>query len=346
MTTDEIYMERCLNLAQKGEGCVAPNPMVGSVIVCGGKIIGQGYHEKFGGPHAEVNAVASVPAELHHLIPQSTLYVNLEPCAHFGKTPPCADLLVHEHCARVVIGSVDPNPQVSGRGIEKLRAAGIEIRTGVLEKESNFLNRRFFTFQTKHRPYIILKWAQSADGFMALNQPKQLWLTGEESRKLVHQWRSVEQAILVGKNTVEIDDPALTARLVNGKNPTRLVIDQYLGLGFDKKIFRNDAELFVYNERISEDDGTVHSVKLDFSKNVLDQIMAHLFSKNIQSVIIEGGPSTLRRFIEQDLWDEARVFTAQTILGEGKKSPEFSGVLLRKEKIGSDSLSTYTKAPL
>jgi diaminohydroxyphosphoribosylaminopyrimidine deaminase/5-amino-6-(5-phosphoribosylamino)uracil reductase len=341
MQDDEQYMKKCLELAGKGFGYVFPNPMVGCVIVYNNKVIGSGYHEKFGGPHAEVNAIKSVPGEFQHFFPQSTLYVNLEPCAHQGKTPPCADMLVYEKFARVVIGSLDPNPLVSGRGIEKLKSAGIEVKTEVLKEESDFLNRRFITFHTKNRPYIILKWAESADGFMALDKPKQIWLTGEESRKLVHQWRSEEQGILVGRNTVEIDDPALTARLVTGKNPVRLILDQYLTLGFDKKIFRDDADVYIYNEKIDDVDGTVHNVKIDFAGDVLAQIMKHLYSIDIQSIIVEGGPTTLKRFVEQDLWDEARVFTSTTLLKDGKKSPEFNGILKHEEMVGEDTLKIF-----
>src|ERR1019366_6213146 len=264
MTQDEQYMKRCLDLAIKGLGHVAPNPLVGCVIVDEGKIIGEGYHQKFGEAHAEVNAVNAVPDELNHRLPHSTLYVNLEPCSHFGKTPPCADMIVSHKIKRVVIGSFDPNLQVNGQGIQKLKDAGIEVSTGVLEEESDFLNRRFMTFHRQHRPYIILKWAKSVDDFMAPDESKQVWLTGDESKKLVHQWRSEEQAILVGKRTVEIDDPQLTVRLVKGKNPVRLVIDRTLSLPVSQKIFRPDARLFLYNEVESYYDDWLNFVKLDF----------------------------------------------------------------------------------
>jgi len=331
-------MQRCLDLAVKAIGHVAPNPMVGCVIVHEGKIIGQGYHQQFGKPHAEVNAINSVPENLQHLLPQSTLYVNLEPCAHHGKTPPCADLIVSKKIQHVIIGSTDPNPKVAGKGIQKLRDAGIEVTTGVLKPEADFLNRRFLTFYTQHRPYIILKWAESADGFMAPNVPKQLWLTNEHSKKLVHQWRSEEQAIMVGKKTVEIDNPELTVRLIEGKNPARVVIDRTLSLPASKNIFAPNAPVYIYNQLKQSTDSKIHHEKIDFNQSVLPQVLCSQVSKGIQSIIVEGGSFTINQFIEQNLWDEARIFTAPVKLEEGKAAPKLTGRLLNERMIEGDRL--------
>ena len=338
MDNHEIYMQRCLDLAVKAIGHVAPNPMVGCVIVHEDKIIAEGYHQQFGMPHAEVNAINAVPGNLLHLLPHSTLYVNLEPCAHHGKTPPCADLIVSKKIGRVVVGSNDPNPKVAGKGIQKLLDAGVEVITGILKPEADFLNRRFLTFYTKHRPYIILKWAESADGFMAPIEPRQIWLTNEHSKKLVHQWRAEEQAIMVGKRTVEIDDPELTVRLAEGKNPTRIVIDRRLSIPASKKIFAPNAPVIIYNEREQYSDSKIHLEKIDFGQPVLLQVLNNLATKNIQSLVVEGGPFTLQQFIEQNLWDEARIFTASTKLGEGKSSPDISGKCIQEQVITDDKL--------
>ena len=331
-------MQRCLDLAIKAIGHVAPNPMVGSVIVHEGKIIGEGYHQQFGKAHAEVNAINSVPDELLHLLPESTIYVSLEPCSHHGKTPPCADLIVSKKIPKVVIASNDPNPQVAGKGLQKLRDAGVEVVTGILKKEADFLNRRFMTAHIKHRPYIILKWAESADGFMASNEPKQIWLTNDYSKKLVHQWRGEEQAILVGKHTVEIDNPELTVRLVEGKNPARIVIDRNLSLPSSKKIFKPNASVFVFNGLKEQAEGNIHFEQVDFNQLVFPQILKSLASKHIQSIIVEGGPATLQHFVDANLWDEVRVFTAPVKLGSGKASPKITGQLLKEEMIGGDRL--------
>lgn len=336
MNIHEQYMQRCLDLAVQGLGNVAPNPMVGCVIVHDSKIIGEGYHQKFGEAHAEVNGITSVSNE--ELFQQSTLYVNLEPCSHFGKTPPCVDLILQKKIPRVVIGSYDPNPKVAGNGIEKLKAAGVEVITEILKSESDFLNRRFITFHTKHRPYIILKWAQSSDGFMALNEPKQFWFTNDESKKLTHKWRSEEQGIIVGRNTVEVDDCELTVRLWKGKNPLRVVIDRKNQLPPDKKIFNGQAKTIVFSEGENRLEDSNHIIKIDFSQNVLSQIMNELYQLEIQSVIVEGGPNTLNQFIEQNLWDEARVFTSKHFLETGKPSPKISGPLIEEIDIESDYL--------
>ncbi len=343
MDKHEKYMRACLYLAEKGMGSVSPNPMVGSVIVYDGKVIGRGYHASYGGPHAEVNAIDSVKEEDRELLKHSTLYVNLEPCAHFGKTPPCAELIVRMGIPHVVYGSEDPNPLVAGQGVEKLRNAGVEVLSGVLKKEADFLNRRFFTAMTKHRPYIILKWAESQDGFMAGNGAKQIWLTGEESKKRVHEWRAEEDAIMVGTRTVEIDNPELTVRLVEGKNPMRVVIDQNLTLDPSQKIFNNDVPVFVYNEKEESISENIHRIKINFAENILPQIMNDLYLRKVRSLIVEGGADTLQHFVETDLWDEARIFSTEKILGEGKKGPKVFGKKIGEEKIGNDTLITVVR---
>ncbi len=341
--THNIFIQRCLDLAISGLGKVAPNPLVGSVIVHNGLIIGEGYHEYFGGPHAEVNAINSVRENLKSLLSECTLYVNLEPCAHHGKTPPCVDLIIQHKIPTVVIGSGDPNPLVAGKGIQRLREAGVEVITDILKEECDYLNRRFITFHTKHRPYIILKWAQSQDGFMAPEKPEKFWLTNDESRKLSHLWRSEEQAIMVGRRTVEIDNPELTVRLVTGKNPIRITIDRKLALHASHKIFRQDAQLILFNELEDYRETKLHFVKIDFEKNTLPQMMDFLYSRQIQSVIIEGGPETLKHFVEQDLRDEARIFTAPKQMTSGKKAPILQGRVLKNQQIEGDALTIISR---
>ncbi len=339
MSADEVYMQRCLDLAIKGAGLVAPNPMVGCVIVHNNKIIGEGYHQKYGGPHAEVNAINSVVNK--DLLPNSTLYVSLEPCSHFGKTPPCADLILQKKIPAVVIAGLDPNPLVAGNGIARLKAAGVAVTQGILQQQADYLNRKFITFHTKHRPFITLKWAQSADGFMGLNEPKQFWFTNTESKKLMHKWRTEEQAILVGKNTVAVDDCELTARLWPGNNPLRVVIDRNLDLPADRKIFNGRSTTFIFNQIKSATEGANQFIKLDFSQNLLYQILDTLYKANIQSLTVEGGAETLRHFIDEHLWDEARVFTSPHLLQTGKPAPQLNAQLVAQTEIESDILRTY-----
>lgn len=337
-------MQRCLELAMKGIGNVAPNPLVGSIIVYFDKVIGEGYHQQYGQAHAEVNAINSVADK--ELLKQSTLYVNLEPCSHFGKTPPCADLIIKMGIPRVVIGSNDPNPEVAGKGIRKLREAGVEVVTGVLEDEADFLNRRFITFHTLQRPYIILKWAQSADGIMAPKEPKQLWLTNEQSKKLVHQWRSEEQAILIGGNTLMADEPKLTVRLVSGKNPLRIVISRHLSsTDFPQAFFAEKVPTWIFNELVSKKEGEVEFIKVEadsrgmsWELNMIQAILRRAYDKGIQSIIIEGGPATLQHFVNTGLWDEARIFTTPHILKEGKAAPVLAGQIIHEENIEGDEL--------
>ncbi|RYY31233.1 MAG: bifunctional diaminohydroxyphosphoribosylaminopyrimidine deaminase/5-amino-6-(5-phosphoribosylamino)uracil reductase RibD [Sphingobacteriaceae bacterium] len=339
MPPHEIYMQRCLQLADIGAGNVSPNPMVGSVIVHNGKIIGEGYHRKYGEAHAEVNAINAVIAKYPNhaeLLAQSTIYVSLEPCAHYGKTPPCADLIIKHHIPQVVVGCRDPFAQVDGKGIEKLIEAGAEVVVGVLETECRALNKRFFTRVQKHRPYIILKWAQTQDGFFAPADKCQYWITGTEARKLVHKWRSEEDAILVGKNTVAIDNPQLNTRYWQGKSPKRIIIDRRLELSDTLHVFDKSIETLVFNAIKTDIDDNIKYIALeDFDRFVPQYIMYQLYMQDIQSVIIEGGVHTLNSFIEAGLWDEARIFTGSGDLLAGIKAPEISGTLIAEEIVDS-----------
>ena len=309
-----LYMERCLELARLGLGRVQPNPMVGAVIVHGGRIIGEGYHHRYGEAHAEVNALASVKEPA--LLKESTLYVNLEPCSHFGKTPPCADAIIRHGIPRVVVGTVDCHDKVNGNGIAKLRAAGIDVTVDVCEQECRELNRRFFTYHAQKRPYVILKWAQTADGFMDVDrsdgQPHSYWITNPALRVLVHKWRSEEDAILVGYNTMANDQPQLTTRLYPGKSPQRFVMQRG-------------------NEIIAP---------LPYTPVPLDvpACLQQLYEQNIQSVIVEGGRKTLDRFIESGLWDEARILVGDVTWGKGLPAPTLTETPEVKEIVDNNTL--------
>lgn len=335
-------MQRCLELAKLGFGFVSPNPVVGAVIVHQDKIIGEGYHQRYGEAHAEVNAVNSVLSHFDNaaqLLSESTIYVSLEPCAHYGKTPPCADLIIKHRIPNVIVGCRDPFDQVNGKGIEKLIAAGINVTVGVLEKECLELNKRFFTRVQKHRPYIILKWAQTADGFFAPADNSQFWITGEQSRKLVHQWRSEEDAILVGRNTALIDNPQLNVRYAKGKSPKRVIIDRRLELPERLHVFDQSVETFVFNEVKTEFNGNTKYIALeDFDRYVPQYILYQLYLQDIQSVIIEGGAKTLAHFIEAGLWDEARIFTGNASLKQGIQAPEIKGDVVSSDLVGEDTL--------
>ena len=329
-------MKRCLTLGQKGIGLVSPNPMVGCVIVYEGEIIGEGFHQKYGEAHAEVNAINSVTDK--SLLNKSTLYVNLEPCAHFGKTPPCSNLIIEHKIPKVVIGCIDSFSEVAGKGIEKMKNKGIEVVVGMLEKESRMLNKRFFTFHEKNRPYVILKWAESKDGFIAPNNQKEpFWMTSSESKKLVHKWRAEEDAILVGRITAEKDNPSLTVREVKGKNPSRIVIDKDLKLSSDLNLFDSNAKTLIFNAIKSEEINSNVFIKTDFNNLVLN-ILENLYKQNIQSVIIEGGATTLQSFIDARLWDEAKIFTTNKELNDGIKSPNIEGEIALETVIEGDKL--------
>lgn len=341
---DNKYIIRCLELAAKGLGHTAPNPMVGCVIVHDNKIIGESYHHEYGGPHAEVNAINTVKNK--KLLKDSVLYVNLEPCSHYGKTPPCADLIIKMKVPKVVIGSEDPNSIVKGNGIRRLRAAGIRVKTGVCEKQCMELNKRFFTFHQKKRPYIILKWAMTKDGFIDVirkeNRQAQIsWITGQKARTLVHQWRSEEQAVMAGTNTVINDDPQLTTRYWEGKDPVRIIIDRKLRIPQTAHVLDGSAKTIVYTAVKRKSTGNAEYVSIDFFKNIIRQVCDELFLRNIQSVIIEGGAKLLQSFIDCGKWDEARVFTGDAEFGDGLKAPVLKAKAQHDVSIGMDILRIY-----
>jgi diaminohydroxyphosphoribosylaminopyrimidine deaminase / 5-amino-6-(5-phosphoribosylamino)uracil reductase len=338
-------MKRCLALAVKGFWNVFPNPMAGCVIVYKRKIIGEGYHERFGGPHAEINALNSVKNK--DLLKDSTLYVSLEPCSHYGKTPPCADAIIKYGIKQVVIGCVDPNPLVKGKGIAKLVQNGCDVITGVIENECVELNRIFFTFHREKRPYIILKWAMTRDGFMdkvRTRNEKPLKITGKEADKLTHRWRSEEQAVMVGTNTVLMDNPFLTVRHVKGRSPVRIILDKNLKIPSNSNIFSNFAPVIVFNGKKNSKSGNREYVKTGFNRHKLEGILNELYKRNIQSVLVEGGAELLNSFIKQGLWDEARVFSSGKKIGEGIKSPEIGCKSFSKVKIGKDTLNLYRQS--
>ncbi len=330
MKVHQKYMARCIELAKNGLGTTYPNPLVGAVVVCDGKIIGEGWHRKSGEPHAEVLAIRSVKDP--DLLAKSTIYVSLEPCSHFGKTPPCADLILECGIPEIVIGTVDPNEKVAGKGIAKLEAAGRKVVVGVLENDCNDLNKRFFTFHRKKRPYVILKWAQSADGFVAplqKDQRKPVWITNEFSRQLVHKWRAEEQAILVGTQTVVDDNPTLDVRDWTGENPTRIVLDQNNRISKESHIFGNQSKTLVYSDLGN------------FSDNVALALAERLYQDGIQSVIIEGGTRTLETFLLENLWDEARVFKGPDKFQNGIQAPGLQQAAACRKKILQDELLIF-----
>jgi diaminohydroxyphosphoribosylaminopyrimidine deaminase/5-amino-6-(5-phosphoribosylamino)uracil reductase len=338
----EKYIKRCIELAKNGFGTTYPNPMVGSVIVYEGKIIGEGWHKKAGEPHAEVNAIRSVKDK--SLLKKATIYVSLEPCSHFGKTPPCCDLIIEHKIPNVVVGTVDPNEKVAGRGIRKIIESGSNVTVGILEDECNELNKRFFTFHQKKRPYIILKWAESLDQFLAPEKEndqdrKPVWITNTYSRQLVHNWRSKEQSILAGTQTVIDDNPKLNVRDWSGNNPVRVVLDQNSRISNDSFVFDDSVKTIVFtkSEIVSEKENTTFET-IDFKENIIPQILEVLYQNQIQSVIVEGGLQTLQSFIDQDIWDEARVFKGNISFGKGTKAPIISGKISSKINIGSDEL--------
>jgi diaminohydroxyphosphoribosylaminopyrimidine deaminase / 5-amino-6-(5-phosphoribosylamino)uracil reductase len=339
---NEIFMQRCIELAKNGLGNVAPNPMVGCVIVYENKIIGEGYHQKFGQAHAEVNAINSVKNK--ELLANSTLFVNLEPCSHFGKTPPCSDLIIKNKIPKVVIGCMDTFSEVGGNGIKKLTEAGLDVTIGILEKECRKLNERFFTYHEKKRPFIILKWAQSIDGFIGDEMKttnNQLKISSELSHTLVHKWRSEEQAILIGTNTALRDNPKLDVRHWEGKNPVRAVIDKDLKLSENLNLFDNSIPTIIFNQIRNEVNGNIEYCKIDFSQNIVPQVLEALFKKKILSVVIEGGAHLLNSFIHENLWDEARVFYSPLLLSKGIKVPILNGSLESESEISTDKLFIF-----
>ncbi len=344
---DELYMRRCLDLALLGGGTVSPNPMVGAVIVHENRIIGEGFTSPFGGSHAEVNAVKDALRKLgkdeaEKMFLSSTLFVSLEPCAHFGKTPPCADMIVSYKFLRVVIGCVDPYSKVNGLGIQKLTAAGIETKVGVLEDQCIHLNRRFFTRIMQQRPYVILKWAETRNGFFAPDDQKQRWISNAASKQLTHKWRSEEDAILVGTSTALIDDPSLTTRLWRGKNPKRVVIDRDLRIPLSSQLFDGTAETIIFNAEKTDWQPQVKKIALEnFSLYLPQNILYQLYLMDVQSIIIEGGAATLQSFIDAGVWDEARVFVSPMAWNSGINSPKLHTDVSYSEKVGNDLLNYF-----
>lgn len=343
MTVHEQYMRRCLRLAAMGAGNTAPNPMVGAVLVYNDEIIGEGFHQQYGAAHAEVNCINSV-VDIE-LIAKSTLYVSLEPCAHFGKTPPCADLIIKHKIPKLVIGCRDSFKEVNGKGIEKLKKAGTNVTVGVLEKKCRELNKRFFTFHENKRPYVILKWAQTSDGKIAGPNSERLLISNEIANRLVHKWRSEEAAVLVGTNTALLDDPLLTTRLWPGKDPVRLVIDKDLKLPMHLKLFDDSVKTIVFNYKKQEEGENLYYYKLNPAENFLDQMLTALYQMQVQSVMVEGGSKLLQSFINEGLWDEARLITnTALVINEGLDAPFLKNFSkLDEQKLSNDIISFFSK---
>ena len=341
---DRIYMQRCIDLAGKAEGQTYPNPMVGCVIVYKGRIIGEGFHQKAGGPHAEVNAIRSVKNP--ELLPHATLYVNLEPCAHHGKTPPCSTLIREKKIPKVVIGCQDSFSEVAGKGIEMLKEAGTYVTVGILEKESRELNRRFFTFHEKKRPYILLKWAQTRDGYLdidraSIDEARPTWITDDWARRMVHKWRSTEPSILVGTVTALKDNPSLTVRDWSGPHPLRLVIDRFGKLSPTLTLFDGKIPTLVFTEKGSPPHENAETVFMEFEANPLQAIFDELYRRNIQSIMVEGGGILLQAFTEAGLWDEARVFVGEKWFVSGVEAPHIRQKPVYWEQFGNSRLFIY-----
>lgn len=345
MSHDEIYMNRCLQLASNGRGWVSPNPMVGAVVVCDGAIIGEGFHREYGKPHAEVNAISSVVDK--SLLSRSTIYVSLEPCSHYGKTPPCSQLIIDSKIPKVVIATLDPYHEVSGRGVRMLKDAGIEVEVGVLENDAQELNKEFFLAQTEHRPYIYLKWAQTADGFIDRKriegEPLEPTpISNNETKTLVHKLRSEVNAIMVATNTAVNDNPSLTTRLWFGKNPTRVVLDRTARVPLDSNLFDNEVKTICFTEldrKEIDSKENIEIVNVPFDKETINRILKHLNKAKINSILVEGGAALLQSLIDMGAWDEAFIEVAHSYFDEGVKSPQIRGKILESTSInGSNSL--------
>jgi len=349
MVQHQFYLDRCIELAQLGAGSVSPNPMVGAVIVCDDQIIGEGYHMAYGQAHAEVNAIKNVfenNVNAKELLKRSTIYVNLEPCSHFGKTPPCADLIISNEIPKVVIGCRDPFDQINGKGIEKLKNAGIEVIENILTDRCLDLNKRFFTRIQKQRPYIILKWAQTSNGFFSPLDGSKKWISSKEAKQLVHRWRSEEDAVLVGKNTALADDPMLNVREWSVRDPLRIVIDRRLELPKELNVFDQTQDTIIFNNLKTDIEGKIKYLELEDFDNLLPQLIAYqLYLMDIQSLIVEGGSKTLNLFLESGLWDEARVFISPESWEEGILAPELKGNPDEVQKTGPDILKIWLNRP-
>ena len=338
LMNNAFYMQQCLYLAQQAKGHTSPNPMVGAVLVHEDRIIGEGWHHNYGADHAEVNCLKKVADADKHLLPESTMYVNLEPCAHQGITPPCANRLVAEKIRKVVIANADPFELVSGKGISILKEGGIEVVTNVLEKQGSWMNRRFFCFHRQKRPYVILKWAQTSNGFIAPADGGRMLITGKESQQLVHKWRTEEDAIMVGYNTALNDNPQLTARLCDGKQPLRIVLDRNLQIPLTHHIYDSAAATWIINEKRETLYGNIHFLQMRFDGSLLIHILQRLYDAKILSVIIEGGAVLLNSFINEGIWDEARIFTGVSSLTTGINSPVLKEAPEYTSEEGNDKL--------
>lgn len=348
MNKHENYMKRCLELAEMGAGTVSPNPMVGAVIVHQDRIIGEGYTSPYGGAHAEVNAIQQVidtyGEEAESMLKAAEIYVSLEPCAHFGKTPPCANLLVKHQLQKVYIACLDPFAKVNGQGVKILQDGGLDVEIGILEEEAKWVNRRFFTKLSQFRPYVILKWAETADRYFAPLDAAQSWISNEASKQLVHKWRAEEDAILVGTATALIDNPSLTVRLWKGRNPKRILIDKNLDVPAEAHVLNDEAETFIFNAEKADWQASNKYIALEnFDLYLPQQLLYQLYLMDIQSILIEGGVKTLQRFIDAGLWDEARVFQSPQTWGAGVPSPTFHGEQLQRIKVSTDTLTTYKR---
>ncbi|UCG27555.1 MAG: bifunctional diaminohydroxyphosphoribosylaminopyrimidine deaminase/5-amino-6-(5-phosphoribosylamino)uracil reductase RibD [Bacteroidales bacterium] len=341
---DEMYMARCLDLASMGRGYTYPNPLVGSVIIYRDSIIGEGYHREFGKPHSEVNAIEMVKDK--SVLGESTMYVNLEPCCHSGKTPPCTDLIIRSGIRNIVIGSVDPNPSVSGSGIRQLENSGCNVTTGVLEQEGKNLNRSFFTYFEKKRPYIILKWAESADGYLDRIRTEDApigpnWITGELEKTLVHIWRAHEQAVMVGGGTVIIDNPRLTVRHWTGRQPLRISISREANFPGGTNLLDNQYKTLIYTEKILPASEALEYVQLDYNKDTIVQVLKDLYSREINSLIVEGGKKLLESFLNSGIWDEARVFKGDREFLTGIKAPTINSSPVNRIFLFQSELKIY-----
>lgn len=342
--SDELFMQRCLELAKLGNGKVSPNPMVGSVIVYNGKIIGEGYHQHYGGPHAEVNAIASVKNKTW--LKKSTLYVSLEPCSHVGKTPPCSQLIIQHKIPHVVIGMQDPFAKVNGAGINQLKAAGCNVKVGVLEQQAKALNASFMVNQSKSRPYVVLKWAKTLDGFIDIirsNETPQAptWITNEVCRALVHKWRTEQETIMVGTTTAMVDNPQLNVRSWHGKMPLRIVLDNTLKLPHNLHLFDQKQPTLVVNSKKSAIDKNIEYLKLDFDHTLLNQLLTWLKAKGYARLFVEGGYELIQSFLKNNLWDEARVFTGNVKFYEGIRAPIVNAPIQSVDFINDNTLTIY-----
>jgi len=343
VNNNEKYITRCIELAKNGLGDVAPNPLVGCVIVHNGKIIGEGFHIKYGKEHAEVNAINSVIDK--SLLKDSVLYVNLEPCSHFGKTPPCTNIILKYRIPEIVIGIVDPNPEVAGRGVRKLKNAGCNVVTGVMDKECRYMNRRFFTFMQKNRPYIILKWAQTIDGYIDIDRDspkiKPGWITNEYLKILVHKWRSEESAIMVGTKTAYMDNPCLNVRDWSGSNPVRIVIDRNNSLPKNLNLFDHKIPTLVFTSKTNSVQNNLEYINLDFNNEIIQQILSELYKRGIQSLFVEGGRFLLNQLIELNMWDEARVLIGDKMFIKGVSAPNIHGTPTYSKSYIDDKLLIF-----